>query len=90
MFPENVVQATMQRVQTKYHHYNLPQGRRGQQKKTAMPPPAAAGDPQQENGTMADGGGYLVTAGQQPQQIPFRKKIENVNGMNILGEWKFF
>ncbi|CAK5069086.1 unnamed protein product [Meloidogyne enterolobii] len=57
MFPENVIQATMQRTQTKYY---FPLNKR-------------TGNKKQENSSGND------------FNLIYRKKIENINGMNILG-----
>ena len=75
MFPENVVQATMQRVQTKY----IFSGRR----KAPPPAPPKAADLQQQQLQMPAENSSAM--GEHLQQHPFRKKIENVHGMNILG-----
>jgi hypothetical protein len=71
MFPENVVQATMQRVQTKY----IFQPRRGHQ-------PAAMRKPPDTHQNAEN-----TSAGNDLSHLPmsYRKKIENVHGVNILG-----
>uniref|UniRef100_A0A914NNS3 Amino acid transporter n=1 Tax=Meloidogyne incognita TaxID=6306 RepID=A0A914NNS3_MELIC len=59
MFPENVIQATMQRTQTKYY---FPLNRK-------------TGNKKQDNSSQGGNDFNLI----------YRKKIENINGMNILG-----
>ena len=64
MFPENVIQATMQRTQTKYYFpINRRTGNVNKLFKTQI-----------ENSSF--GNDFNQT---------YRKKIENINGMNILG-----
>ncbi|KAL7076104.1 hypothetical protein ACQ4LE_004774 [Meloidogyne hapla] len=58
MFPENVIQATMQRTQTKYY---FPSNKRTGKYKT-------------DNSSLGNDFNLI-----------YRKKIENINGMNILG-----
>ncbi|CAK5081779.1 unnamed protein product [Meloidogyne enterolobii] len=58
MFPENVIQATMQRTQTKYY---FPLNKR-------------TGNKKQDNSSQNN-----------DFTLIYRKKIENINGMNILG-----
>jgi len=59
MFPENVIQATMQRTQTKYY----------------FPLNKKTGNKKQDNSSQGGNDFNLI----------YRKKIENINGMNILG-----
>uniref|UniRef100_A0A183CIR9 Amino acid transporter n=1 Tax=Globodera pallida TaxID=36090 RepID=A0A183CIR9_GLOPA len=66
MFPENVVQASLQRVQTKYFS-----------PKKGTPHKILQQMTQQKHGE---------TAAQNRTVLFYRKKIENVNGINILGE----